>query len=246
MPGLCCFKRPLVLLHLFSSSSFLSLIERSILPLPGHHDPDYPPVPPSLLEVMTVINRTEANSGTKQISPLPPMRHYITTHDIATGKAILHSERDARWTSVRGGEVSMSVPFTTSTFPPSLNDEADIRAHERLMASGKLGLVQEGGTVCRFVDFQPSNTPAMHRTRSLDYGIVLEGTVEMILDSGEVRTLHRSDVVVQRATMHAWRNPSSTEWARMIFVLQDCEPLMIGGTVLDDSADAVKMPARSI
>lgn len=68
----------------------------------------------------------------------------------------------------------------------------------------------------------------MHRTQSLDYGIVMEGSVVAVLDSGEEHLMHRGDVMVQRATMHAWRNPSETQWARMIFSLQDAQPLFIG------------------
>lgn len=69
----------------------------------------------------------------------------------------------------------------------------------------------------------------MHRTQSLDFGIVVEGEIEMVLDGGSVTHLQRGDVAVQRATMHAWKNPSRTEWTRMIFVLQDCKPLEVGG-----------------
>lgn len=68
----------------------------------------------------------------------------------------------------------------------------------------------------------------MHRTQSLDYGIVTEGSVVAVFDSGEEHLMHRGDVCVQRATMHAWRNPSETEWARMIFSLQDAKPLFVG------------------
>ena len=81
----------------------------------------------------------------------------------------------------------------------------------------------------RYVDFAPGYECMMHRTQSLDYGIVLEGSIVSVLDSGEETTMHRGDVMVQRATMHAWRNPSETEWARMIFCLQDCKPLHVGG-----------------
>ena len=69
----------------------------------------------------------------------------------------------------------------------------------------------------------------MHRTQSLDYGIVIEGSVEMLLDDGSSTLLQRGDIAVQRATMHAWRNPSETEWTRMVFVLQDCKAFEIGG-----------------
>jgi len=124
--------------------------------------------------------------------------------------------------------MAMSVAYTTS-FPPDLNSNADVSAHDAKVASGKLGLVSGGGTVLRYVDFGPGYTCMMHRTQSVDYGIVLEGSVEAVMDSGETRLMGRGDVMVQRATMHAWRNPSETEWCRMIFCLQDCQPVMVGG-----------------
>ena len=40
----------------------------------------------------------------------------------------------------------------------------------------------------------------MHRTQSLDFGVVLEGEIELVLDSGETRLLKRGDVAVQRGT----------------------------------------------
>lgn len=45
--------------------------------------------------------------------------------------------------------------------------------------------------------------------------------MECVLDSGEVQTLHRGDLCIQRATKHAWRNVTENNgWARMMFVLQ--------------------------
>lgn len=69
----------------------------------------------------------------------------------------------------------------------------------------------------------------MHRTKSLDYGLVLEGEVQMILDSCDTIIIKRSDVPVQRKIMHAWKNTSKMEWARMMFVLLDSAPLCVGG-----------------
>jgi quercetin dioxygenase-like cupin family protein len=139
--------------------------------------------------------------------------------------------------------MGFNVVYTTSEFPPSLNNKKDLATHDQLLASGKLGLVNPHGTVCRMVDFAPGNEPIMHRTQSLDYGIVLEGEIEMELDSGEKRLLKRGDVAVQRATMHAWRNASKTEWCRMIFVLQDCQPLVIGGQKFgEDLSGAGEIP----
>ena len=48
----------------------------------------------------------------------------------------------------------------------------------------------------------PGSTSPMHRTVSLDYGCVIEGEVECVLDSGEVKLLKRGDVCVQRGESH--------------------------------------------
>lgn len=74
----------------------------------------------------------------------------------------------------------------------------------------------------------------MHRTVSLDYGIVLIGEVELLLDSGETRLMKTGDVCVQRGTNHAWRNASQTEWARMMYVLQPSLPIEIQGKRLNE------------
>jgi quercetin dioxygenase-like cupin family protein len=76
-----------------------------------------------------------------------------------------------------------------------------------------------GGNVLRFVDLQPASLSPMHRTETVDYGIVLDGEVFLILDDSEVH-LKAGDVVIQRGTLHAWANRSN-KLARMAFVLVD-------------------------
>jgi mannose-6-phosphate isomerase-like protein (cupin superfamily) len=63
--------------------------------------------------------------------------------------------------------------------------------------------------------------PAMHKTDSIDYIILLKGDVSLILDEDEVR-LKPFDVVVQRGTNHAWVNHGD-EPALLIAVLIDAE-----------------------
>lgn len=104
------------------------------------------------------------------------------------------------------------------------------------------------GTVLRFVRFEPtehlsgealerhfaeafataqatharvdtSRHPAMHKTTSLDYGIVLSGRITLLLDEEE-RELKPFDVVIQRGTNHGWVNRGD-EPALMAFVLID-------------------------
>jgi mannose-6-phosphate isomerase-like protein (cupin superfamily) len=59
--------------------------------------------------------------------------------------------------------------------------------------------------------------PLMHRTETVDYGIVLEGEITMILDRGET-TIKAGDIVIQSGTNHAWANRSGKN-CRIAFVL---------------------------
>jgi quercetin dioxygenase-like cupin family protein len=73
----------------------------------------------------------------------------------------------------------------------------------------------------------------MHRTSSLDYGIVLSGQVELILDDGAITVVEAGEVVIQRGTIHAWRN-STDKVARIAFVLLDASPATVKGESLPD------------
>ena len=79
------------------------------------------------------------------------------------------------------------------------------------------------GHLIRVIEFAPASDGGrrspMHRTMTIDYGIVLEGEIVLILGDSEV-LLKAGDVVVQRGTDHAWENRSDRA-ARMAFVLID-------------------------
>jgi mannose-6-phosphate isomerase-like protein (cupin superfamily) len=83
------------------------------------------------------------------------------------------------------------------------------------------------GTKIRINEFRPGHLDErglqspVHRTASIDYGIVLEGQITLVLDDSEV-TLQAGDVVVQRGTDHAWANRGDTV-ARVAFILVDGE-----------------------
>ncbi|MEP9385184.1 cupin domain-containing protein [Nocardioides sp. KR10-350] len=81
------------------------------------------------------------------------------------------------------------------------------------------------GTKIRINEFAPGfldedglQSP-VHRTASIDYGIVVEGEIVLILDDTEV-TLRAGDVIVQRGTSHAWANRGDVT-AKVVFVLVD-------------------------
>jgi mannose-6-phosphate isomerase-like protein (cupin superfamily) len=68
---------------------------------------------------------------------------------------------------------------------------------------------------------RPPRHPAMHRTRSIDYAVVMSGEIDMLLDDSEVH-LRAGDVVVQQSTNHAWINRGA-EPCRIAFVLIDAK-----------------------
>jgi len=63
--------------------------------------------------------------------------------------------------------------------------------------------------------------PMMHRTETVDYAVVLEGEITLLLDEGDVQ-LKAGDVVIQRGTSHAWSNRSGKN-VKMLYVLIDGE-----------------------
>ena len=99
------------------------------------------------------------------------------------------------------------------------------------------------GTIIRIVHLEPHSRSLMHRTETIDYGIVLAGHVVLELDDGSETPLGAGDVVVQRGTNHAWVNPGD-EHARMAFVLVDgqfaeeLKALLPRGALFDHALDA--------
>ena len=65
----------------------------------------------------------------------------------------------------------------------------------------------------------PVKHPMMHRTRTVDYAVILSGETDMMLDDTVVH-VKAGDVVIQQATNHAWIN-RGTEPCRILFVLMD-------------------------
>ena len=77
--------------------------------------------------------------------------------------------------------------------------------------------------------------PLMHRTETIDYGIVLEGELTLILDHGQT-TIKAGDIVIQRGTNHAWANRSGKS-CRIAFILVDGQYTHENNNLIFSSAD---------
>lgn len=169
-----------------------------------------------------------------------PIRRVVTGHD-SGGRAVVLMDGPAVNVKVRKAAAGLAstLIWTTDETPADLSRSGDRAERELGVAPPPMG------SVFRVVEFPPlgagaagidpaallremglaapahagGRSPFMHRTRSVDYAVVLHGEIDMLLDDSEVH-LTAGDVVVQQGTNHAWMNRGG-EPCRVAFVLID-------------------------
>lgn len=159
-------------------------------------------------------------------SELPAIRRVVTGHD-ESGSAIFESIEHIVPEPIAEGGASFATLWSTDRLPADNNDPTDGRARV-------FGLMPEHGSVIRIVDTLPGGSSPMHRTHSLDFGIVIYGQIELQLDSGTTQILGPGDVIIQRGTNHLWRNPSQDVPCRIAFVMIDALPYQHKGKALPE------------
>jgi len=75
-------------------------------------------------------------------------------------------------------------------------------------------------TILKVLELSPGTQPVMHETETLDYVIVMEGEVDMLLDDGAEVHMKAGEVIIQRGTLHGWANRGDKP-CRIAFVLVD-------------------------
>ena len=174
------------------------------------------------------------------------VRRVVTGHD-ENGKAIVLSDGPAptvHSNPIRPGQLSFDVWKTKAMPVPLAREEAEPTTGPRSLQPPPVGTVLRISIVPPETDetrnltperaqelFRKSGAgeastygrggrhPMMHRTETVDYAVVLEGEITLILDEGEVQ-LKAGDVVIQRGTSHAWSNRSGKN-VKMLYVLID-------------------------
>ncbi len=117
-----------------------------------------------------------------------------------------------------------AVVWSTSVLPADNSGPAESGAAPAGIASS--------GSVVRVMTIEPGHRSPMHRTQSLDFGVVLEGEIRLELDDGAAKTVRAGEMVVQRGTMHAWENVTDKP-CRIAFILVAAEPLVVDGRRLE-------------
>jgi quercetin dioxygenase-like cupin family protein len=154
------------------------------------------------------------------------IRRVVTGHD-KNGKAVFAADDNYETVIIPSGDAAMATIWTTATVPANLNDETDGRTRDA-------GTTLKGGSVIRVVDMLPGAASPMHRTNSIDYGIIISGNIELELDNTVFKTMGPGDIIVQRGTIHKWRNPSSSEICRIVFVLTEAKAYVHNGAALPE------------
>lgn len=178
----------------------------------------------------------------------------ITAHDGKSGKAVFDKSVDERVPYV-GFPVPPGKPtsnyglaYSTTTFPvqglspptsatPEADANRDVKQYKSALQNPS-PLNPPSGTSCTIIEVPPGNDVAMHRTVTLDYGVVVDGTTQLVLgDSGETKTLTKGDVFIQRGTAHAWRNITDKNdnggVLRVFFVFQPINKVRLGEVEVD-------------
>ncbi len=164
-------------------------------------------------------------------------RRVVTGHD-RDGRAVVVFDGPAPNAKLRKATgLTSTLVWLTEESPADVSIATDRSARDIGVAP------PSSGSVFRIVDFPPAHETGevdnaamvremglessggaarhamMHRTRSIDYAIVISGEIDMLLDDSEVH-LRAGDVLVQQATNHAWVN-RGRENCRIAFVLID-------------------------
>lgn len=138
---------------------------------------------------------------------LQPTRRLVTGHD-SRGKAIfqfdevVHPVNPLGTKTLEGDGDAATLPLGVTLVHRTRGYPVQIQGAEEELAPDNLRRGQRApGIVCQVVDLPPSSTGSagyLHRNQSLDYGVVLKGTMQIILDDGVERTLNEGDTYVQK------------------------------------------------
>ncbi|KAI0105029.1 hypothetical protein GGR51DRAFT_520614 [Nemania sp. FL0031] len=167
--------------------------------------------------------------------PLPVIHRYITTHGpdgTPTFETGVKEQIDFDSTPM-GGDLFLA--YTGTQYPVALANDSDLNTYKGHLVDKPQSFMIPGGFLSRYVDYHPGCAPLWHRTKTLDFGVVIEGTIQLELEGGEKRILKRGDVAVQRGTNHAWSNPSKTEFARVLYIALDAQAPVVNGVELAES-----------
>src|SRR3954447_6471617 len=140
-------------------------------------------------------------------------RRIVTGHD-SSGRSVVLSDAPTPKTLDIGTAAFHELWITDQTPAPIAADEPE--PTDRPVRTPP----PANGVMVRFTEMAPGAASPMHRTETVDVGVVLDGETWLLLDDGSETRVGAGDAVVQRGTNHAWANRSDRP-VRMVFVMID-------------------------
>jgi quercetin dioxygenase-like cupin family protein len=137
------------------------------------------------------------------------IRRVVTGVD-ADGRSIIALDDNPPARSVGTGEDARVIVDVWSTISTSTSPSASTAASPAPTGLGS------NATEIRVVELPPGARREMHRTDTIDYGLVLSGELYAVFERGET-LLRPGDIIVQRGTNHAWENRSDAP-TRIAFI----------------------------
>ena len=131
--------------------------------------------------------------------PLRAVKRVITTHN-ADGKPTFDTDvaEEIKWDRTPlGGD--MFLIYTGAQFPIPLADDADLSAYKEHLSKHPSFMIP-GGFVARYVDYHPGAPPHWHRTITTDFGVVVEGEIQLELEGGEKRLCMKNPCLELRSS----------------------------------------------
>ena len=163
----------------------------------------------------------------------PPFRCVITGHSSSTGKAVIESDAALHPVDPTGRLPSVNVYRTSGLVASNQGRSPSIGELQEDRGLARLPHETPTATTVRVLDFPPGIETPLHRTVSLDLGIILKGELVLILEDGFETTVRAGEMIVQRGTIHAWRNPSKEHPCRAIAVVMPAEKVKVGNEELE-------------
>ena len=153
------------------------------------------------------------------------MKRVVTGHDAKGGSIFMIEDQPQAVILEKAGGLRLTELWATSESPANVSGTQDKAVRPRRIEPDPLG------SVFRVIEYPPDSArlkridpeahfasmgakaadqatrrhPGMHRTKTIDYAIILSGEIYAVLDEGAA-LLKAGDVLVQRGTNHAWSN----------------------------------------
>ncbi|KAK2591654.1 hypothetical protein QQS21_010639 [Conoideocrella luteorostrata] len=158
--------------------------------------------------------------------PLPPARLIRTSHNKDCQSVFAADALLPAFFPFGPSGSSFTVFDTRPSIP--VDNTAPVPSHDNTLPR-----CPPSGAIFSISDIAAGAVAPMHRTRSIDYGVVLTGEIVLRLDGGEEKTARAGDMIVQQGTNHQWVNMGEAT-CRILFVM------LAADAIVTDAGEALE------